>query len=449
MMMRPLIFVFLWVGALCVFAMSAKPPEELNGEAETLTIFFTGSTLGRLQPCGCSGGQLGGFDRRSTILNTLPPEKRLIVDTGLFVEDETEQNLLKFDTMMQAMALLRYDLVNLTEKDIEIARLTGLLDNIGSLFDIISAQSPEDMNIPREFTKEFLLDGKKLAVVISAFDAEKSQVEDIEKLFAPKLCIPTVNILILNRCDTDTIALISECGIFDCLVCPAEADEPLVIGSADRRPLVVSAGRFGKYVGRLEISAEGETANLKLKFSYEPVKETLSRAKELVELYKSYQQLVRDAGLLEKLPRFALPDGLQYSGSESCKSCHEYEYSKWSTKRHAHAYETLEKVGSQFDPECVVCHTVGLEYEGGFVSAEQTPHLKDVGCENCHGLATEHIRSLGEIGLSEPKSGCGDCHTPEQSADYAGNEKTYFEKIIHWREPNTADNVKRIEGQKD
>ncbi|MHC4633874.1 MAG: multiheme c-type cytochrome [Planctomycetota bacterium] len=449
MMVRPLIFVSLLVaGSLCVFAMSRKPPAELGDRSETLTIFLTGSALGELQPCGCSGGQLGGFDRRGTILNSLPPSKRLIVDMGLFVEEVSEQNLLKFDTMMQALALLGYDLVNLTEKDIEIARSTGALDDIGSLFDIISSQVAEDANVPRTFTKEFLLGGKKLAVVISAFDAEKSQIEKAEKLFACKPGIPTVNILILSRCDAGTVASISDSGIFDCLVCPAESDEPMIIGSADRRPLVVSAGRFGKYVGRLEISAEGEPPNLKLRFSSEPVKETLGRAKELVELYKSYQQLVRDAGLLEKLPRFALPKSLRYSGSEACKNCHEYEYSKWSTKKHAHAYETLEKVSSQFDPECVVCHVVGLEYEGGFVSVEQTSHLKDVGCENCHGLGTEHIRSLGEIGLSEPKSECGDCHTPERSANYAGNENTYFEKIIHWREPNTADNVKRIEGKK-
>jgi len=42
----------------------------------------------------------------------------------------------------------------------------------------------------------------------------------------------------------------------------------------------------------------------------------------------------------------------------------------------------------------------------------------------------------------EPKSDCEDCHTPEQSADYAGNEQLYLEKIVHWREPNVVSDVK-------
>jgi hypothetical protein len=32
-------------------------------------------------------------------------------------------------------------------------------------------------------------------------------------------------------------------------------------------------------------------------------------------------------------------------------------------------------------------------------------------------------------------STCSDCHTAEQSGEYAANQKQYFEKIIHWREP--------------
>ena len=56
--------------------------------------------------------------------------------------------------------------------------------------------------------------------------------------------------------------------------------------------------------------------------------------------------------------------------------------------------------------------------------------------------------SLASIifGISEtvgPKSDCTDCHTPETSGEYAGNKQAYFEKIIHWPEPNAAGNVER------
>ena len=82
-------------------------------------------------------------------------------------------------------------------------------------------------------------------------------------------------------------------------------------------------------------------------------------------------------------------------------------------------------------PECVICHVVGMEYEGGYISEEKTGHLKDVGCENCHGPGSEHVKTLGKAKTTDPKSTCEDCHTPEHSSDYAGNEQEYHEKNCH------------------
>jgi len=109
---------------------------------------------------------------------------------------------------------------------------------------------------------------------------------------------------------------------------------------------------------------------------------------------------------------------------------------------HAGAFATLEKVGSEYDPECVVCHVVGMQYQTGYISPAKTPELKDVGCENCHGPGSEHFRSLGAIETSGPISTCSDCHTAEHSGEYTANEKQYFEKIIHWREPVSVVRVK-------
>ena len=191
---------------------------------------------------------------------------------------------------------------------------------------------------------------------------------------------------------------------------------------------------------RITESTAGED-KLKLSFYVVPVEEDLEEETSLVQLYNDYQQLVKERNLLEKHPRFTL-DGLEYTGSESCKACHESEYGKWSRNAHAHAYATLERFGSQFDPECVICHVVGMDYESGFISEEKTGHLKNVGCENCHGAGSEHIKTGGIVGFTGPKSACIDCHTPEHSGDYAGNEGAFLEKIVHWREPRPSGSVK-------
>jgi hypothetical protein len=83
-----------------------------------------------------------------------------------------------------------------------------------------------------------------------------------------------------------------------------------------------------------------------------------------------------------------------------------------------------------------------MEYEGGYVTEEKTPHLKNVGCETCHGPGSEHVKSFGQKATRQPQMGCLACHTPDKSTGYAGHEEEYMKKIVHWREPAAAGNVK-------
>jgi len=409
---------------------------------DVITVFLTGNELGVLRPCGCSGGQLGGLEGRPAVFDSVPAKRRMIVDTGRLVEGEGEQDLIKFDILVQAFSLLGYDVVNLTEEDMKIAGSLGLIEGIGSLFNIMTSYGPTDANLPTTFTKQFSLKDKAVAVTVAVFDAESPPIERIEKLFVPRPGVQTVNILVLNRSVAGIVSSITKKGIVDCLICPAESDEPALLSEPGKKPLVISVGRFGKYICKLQIEPAKDKGKPKLSFSPIPVKEDLPPEETLVGLYKDYQQLVKEANLIEGIPRFTLPGGLEYTGSKSCKGCHKYEYDKWSTKSHAHAYATLERVGSELDPECVGCHVVGLKYEGGFVSVQETGDLMDVGCEVCHGPGSEHIKTLGKAETTAPRLDCVDCHTPENSGNYTGNEELYFEKIIHWREQKALPDVK-------
>ena len=411
----------------------------------SFTIFLTGNELGTLKPCGCSGGQLGGFDRRSAVLNTVPEDKRLIINTGSFVKSDSEQDLIKYHIIVQALQLLDYDLVNLVEQDIEIGSNLGMLEGIESTFNVISHHDTSEINIPAKFTKKFSLKGRTVLATIATFDPESTPVEQIGELFNQLASVPTFNILILSNGDPEIIKSIANTASFvDCIVCPSESDEPAVIDNPNQRPLAFTVGRFGRYVCGLKVTAPARVNQpLRLVFKAFPIEENLPKDDSLVKLYEDYQQIVKDRNLLEKHPRFALPNDLEYIGSKSCKSsCHEFEYETWSGNAHAKAFSTLEQVNSQYDPECVVCHVIGMDYESGFISQQQTGHLINVGCENCHGPGSEHILSAGVTELTEPKSTCIDCHTPEHSGDYAGNEEAFLEKIKHWREPNAAGNVK-------
>lgn len=418
--------------------------EQEQSTGESLTVFFTGNELGALKPCGCSGGQLGGFDRRSAILNAVPEDKRFLIDTGSFVDSDSEQDMIKYHVIIQALQLLDYDLVNLVEQDIETGRNLGLLEGIESAFSVISPYSTAEMNLPAKFTKRFSLKSRAVLFTVMAFNPESTPIEQIEELFDLPTDMPTFNILILSSSDPETIkSIVKAASFLDCIVCPSESDEPIMISNPNQRPLTFSVGRFGRYVCGLKITAPSRVGQpLRLVYKDFKVEENLPKDESLVKLYEDYQQIVKDRNLLEKHPRFALPNDLEYTGSKSCKPCHGDEYEKWSGKAHAKAFSTLEQANSQYDPECVICHVVGMDYESGFISQQETEDLINVGCENCHGPGSEHILSAGITKLTEPKSTCLDCHTPEHSGDYAGNEEAFMEKIIHWREPNAGGDVK-------
>jgi hypothetical protein len=436
-------------------AMSTKQAKKSVDKADALTVFLTGNELGALKPCGCSTGQLGGLEKRWAVLSSVPKSRRLIVDTGMFVEGDGQQDIIKFNIIIQALNLLDYDLLNLTKDDIAITENLNLLNNLKSIFSIISCDAGPDANVPAGYCTELMLKDNPVAVTIAAFDPNSGPIEQVEELFPPSACAQKVDILILSCCDAEVIASIAAKGVADCLVCPPESDEAIAVSEPNRRPLVVSVGRYGKYVGQLQIEPSEAKDELKLSFAAIPVTEDLPDSpgsNTLAELYRAYQQWVKDANLLEEYPRYPLPDGLEYVGSESCKSCkpsHEYAYEKWSTKAHADAYATLVEANSHFDPECVVCHVVGMKYESGFISERKTGHLKDVGCENCHGPGSAHIKSMLAEDLREPMSDCTECHTPEHSAGYQVDEEHYFQKIIHWREPNEPNSVKnkRVSGK--
>ncbi len=435
------------VAAITLFATPCA-----RGETQgSIIIFFTGNELGSMQPCGCSGGQLGGLDRRYAVLNAVPAQNRLIFDTGSLVPESTEQNFIKLNIIIQPYIMLGYDAVNLTENDILIARKAGLLDSFGSVLNGITANSADDVKLPEKFIKKFTQNRTVFETVVAAARTE-DQISRLSNLFtSPAGSSSGLNILILNRADAAAITAVSEMKLVDVLIVTPQSDEPTLISDNNAVPLVIAAGRLGKYVGKIQVIFDSNGQKPVLKFSEVAVTEDIPQYQPLVELYKSYQQLVKDAGLIEKQPRFILPNNLEYVGSKYCKLCHDYEYEQWSTSKqvfipglkkqassdswHAGAFATLEKVNSQFDPECVICHVIGMQYETGYLSPTKTPELENVGCENCHGPGSEHIRSLGAIETSGPISTCTDCHTAEHSSEYAANQKQYFEKIIHWREP--------------
>jgi hypothetical protein len=111
-----------------------------------------------------------------------------------------------------------------------------------------------------------------------------------------------------------------------------------------------------------------------------------------------------------------------YVGMEKCMQCHpEYvkTYSEWKYSRN---FRILEMRGKEHDPQCVSCHTTGYGQPGGFVSVEETPHMKNVQCEACHGPASLHVKAPTveehQRTLSIPRNICTTCHRQHEHIGY-------------------------------
>lgn len=402
-----------------------------------VSIFLTGRDLGALKPCGCTGGQLGGLERRGALWQGVDPANRLILNTGHVVASDSEQNLIKFPIFLQAYQMLGYDLVNLTAQDIGVGVQAGAVDFIEALGMNAMATQGEAHGMGADFSRVFTVGAQTVQVNVVAVDT--SHFEHLDALDTPG-----VTLFILNDANETLLeTVMGQADPQDCVVYPEAMDEPKCLAASGQGPMVVSIGQRGRYVCLLKVTLDTETGSPGLAFSFKAVSEDLASDQALKELYKNYQQVVAANPLQESYTRVPLSQGdLTFQGSKSCEICHTEEYRMWSTKPHAHAFATLVNAGSQRDPECTVCHVVGMAYDVGYLTEADTPHLKDVGCEVCHGPGSEHNRSQGKIRTRGPKMMCVDCHTPEHSGGYAGHEQEFLEKIKHWKEPKPVRTVK-------
>lgn len=111
----------------------------------------------------------------------------------------------------------------------------------------------------------------------------------------------------------------------------------------------------------------------------------------------------------------------RYVGSETCQGCHEEEYESFTAfAKKASSYDSVHIMAKGLTPdeirECYVCHTTGYGMPGGFISETETPHLKNAGCEVCHGPGSLHVESedyediISELTIDDCKS----CHRSDR-----------------------------------
>jgi hypothetical protein len=219
----------------------------------------------------------------------------------------------------------------------------------------------------------------------------------------------------------EAVALAKMFPQFHVVLCLTEEDTPpaeptwVEHGPGKGRTLVAGVGHKGKHVGVAGVWKTGRAEGpFELRYQMVELTEDYLTPPEKRDdhpvnaLMERYTQEVKRHDFLGLYAKQAAKHPLQvavegkspkYVGSERCGDCHPSAYRVWKDKTpHSHAYQTLVDARRpslrQYDPECLVCHTVGLGYQSGFAGADKTPKLLNVGCESCHGPGGMHVADV-------------------------------------------------------
>ncbi|MCY3550547.1 MAG: multiheme c-type cytochrome [Candidatus Poribacteria bacterium] len=445
--------IFAVIGYFSLLALSSTSMRPATTEPPPdFTLVISGQELGYLEPCGCAEGQLGGIARRDSFLQQLRAHGNTIVPiaNGNLIQDALPQSEIKADIGFFALADMGYVAYNIGERDLELgtAQLTALSER--NRLPLISAnlyQGTSPAFIPYLLhTVQLPDDAVEIAIVglISpsyAVYAKNTDLRILEPTTILDTLIPELTenadiiVCLFNGTSIEASKLRNNLPRLSIIVVSNDNTEGLPLSASDHQ--FVNTGTKGKSIYSVKVHSD-ITGHPVVKDSQQHLlDEQIPDSQRMIDLLALYQQMITDENSAASVPRTQQKTGPQFVGTATCKTCHITEWTSWKATKHAHAYHTLEVAGHETDPDCLTCHTVGFGFSTGFLSVEETPNHLDVGCENCHGAGSTHVKQqqnevskVTDIGYGKvTETTCLVCHTVENSPKFDLN--VYFPKIVH------------------
>jgi len=408
-----------------------------------LLIIYSGNTLGELKPCGCAKEEdQGGIERRMAYLKTVRASTKntLLVDTGDGFKAPTKQGKLKAEYLMKSMVSMNYDAVTLGDKDAVYGN--KFIEELKTIPWVSSNIELKGTSFHKYIIKNYE-DGLKIAIITAAdpglfytkhssdikvynpIEVVNKIIDELEKKENPHLIV-----LLSHMKKEDGIKLLDIEGVDIVINGHIEDAEDII----DMKPIFkdgkafVQPGPRGQKMGELKVTfnPDGE-----ISFVHQMVKldSHVNFDPEMVELYEKYNQKIEALFFASLADKRKSKKSKVFATDVTCAGCHPSEHKIWSESRHGRAYRTLVKVNKSFDPECLICHTVGFDKPGGFVSEIDTPKLKNVQCEVCHGSGTKHVESPQPDFGKQAKDACKMCHVKNHSPKFNFND--YWPRIKH------------------
>lgn len=406
-----------------------------------LEIVYSGNLNGELEPCGCSEtGDLGGLKRRATVIAELRKQnpELLLLSSGGILGGFPADNIIKQTFILKGFQKLSYDAIGLQWNDLNYGE-TFIQKN--QLPWIASNYLLTPQNTHLKLTKNdiplniyALLDPNTApSKALKNETAHNLNIKQLTLKVKKQRLKNNVNILLTDS----SLATLAENLPLDQfkfnIIIVKSNFEKYIAPKLINNTLILQPGSRGMYLGQLKLVLDQQNNILTFNHKVIPMPNTLDDHSSMNEWYKQYTQAIKNNYLADSENRHKLESRIKsYATHNACLSCHSKSHSIWLKSSHANAFQSLVNVNKTFDPECLSCHTLGMQTTGGFISNSITPELANVQCESCHGKALHHVRTNAMPEIHKPeslKAICLKCHTHSNSPDF--DFLTYWKKIAH------------------
>jgi hypothetical protein len=431
-----------------------------------VAMVITGMDDGYLEPCGCAGldRMKGGMARRATLFKQLRKDGWPVVglDVGGLVQGFGRQAEMKYQTAVEGKRKMGYDAIAFGTEDLRLpaGELVAVAAGVDGQPSTFVAANVGLLGKPGEITPQSRVieaGGMKIgvtAILGKEFQKEihNDEIELSDPAAALEKIVPELKrkadylVLLAHATKKESEELGQKFPAFNVVVTSAvPPEEPP--GKPDTidgtRTLLITVGHKGM---NAIVLALFDDADHPWRYQRVPLDSRFASSPDMKMLMAAYQEQLKTVGFaglgLRPAPHPLAETNGRFIGTKKCaESCHEKSYDIWKKTRHAQAYDTLAKLDPprNFDPECVSCHVTGWDpgrffpYVSGYESQAKTPHLLNVGCENCHGPGEKHaaVELAGSDALKQKfrkamvvtkaeskKKQCYSCHDLDNSPDF-------------------------------
>jgi len=359
----------------------------------------------------------------------------LISAGGLLVSD-MPQDRLKSEFILKGMAEMNYDAIGVQWRDLAFG---SKLLNSSALPFVMSNNTTGDF-----FGKSIINNNHAKVTFFSWLDPNQSPQKGMASDIVENTTNKLATALKKAKSHKQLTILASTLSLkqaqkklplddVDILIIKAKYEhfgEPQKIGDM----LILQPGSRGMRIGKLNLTVTTEGKLTNWKHTVIALPPEVGDAPRMADWYAQYNTKVKEDYQKRVEVKKALESGESpFAGEASCKTCHAKEHNIWFNTRHAEAFYALQDANKAFDPNCIACHTVGFEKQGGFIDPAITENLTHVQCENCHGAAKKHVTSGGKTPVNNKEWSkeemCAQCHVQKHSPDFKFEK--YWPKIAH------------------